>query len=101
MTKDQFNQTSTIQRAVGLHAVPAEKWPQMLQRTITGLIFVGLGLASAFFLDWGKWPSIGLVVLGSTVWSTQLVKGALMALLTPYKAWKRASGKDVDDASGV
>lgn len=96
MTKDQFSKTTTTQRALNLHTVPPEKWPQMLQRTITGLLFVGLGLASAFFLDWGKWPSIGLVVLGSTVWSTQMVKGALMALLTPYKAWKRASGKEIE-----
>ena len=101
MTKDEFNQTTTLQRAVKMHTVPTEKWPQMVQRTIIGTLFVGLGLASAFLLDWGKWPSIGLVVLGSTIWSTQLVKNALLALLTPYKAWKRASGKDVDDANGV
>ena len=96
MTKDQFNQTTRIQRAVKMHTVPAEKWPQMIQRTIIGTLFVGLGLASGFLLDWGKWPSIGLTVLGATIWSTQVVKNALMALLTPFQAWKRAVGKDVD-----
>ena len=86
--------TTRIQRAIKMDAVPPEKWPQMVQRTIIGGLFVGLGFASAFFLDWGKWPSIGLILFGATLWSTQAVKGALMALLTPYKAWKRATGKD-------
>ena len=96
MTKDQFNQTTRMQRAVNLHTVPPEKWPAMVQRTVLGLLFIAVGMAGAFLLAWPMTVDLGAILLGATIWSTQMVKGALMALLEPFKAWKRATGGDVD-----
>lgn len=97
MTKDEFNQTTRLQRAVKMHTVPKEKWTVLVQRTVLGVVFTGMGMAGAVLFGWPMYVDIGLVLFGATIWSTQVVKGALLALIGPFKAWKRVAGKDVED----
>ena len=78
-----------VQKAFKLHAVPSEKWPRMVQRTLLGLGLIGFGAVGAIKLAWPWFVAAGFVLVGSTVWSGQLVTGALMALLTPLRAYKR------------
>jgi len=90
-----------LQRAIQMQEVPPEKWHQMLVRTLIGLLFVGLGLAGVFKLGWHPYLSVALVLFGATIWSTQVVKSTLMALLAPFKAWKRAvKGDTSGDTTG-
>ena len=78
-----------IQRAVKLEAVPAERFSVMLQRTMLGLLFVGLGLYLTVGAEGMKlYVGVGLVLVGATTWSGQIVTGALKALVGPFKAFK-------------
>ncbi len=87
MTKAEKIQTS-IQRAVKLEDVPPQRFGMMVQKTILGVLLAGLGVylivphAEGVKLYLG----VGLVLLGATVWSGQLVTGALKALIGPLKA---------------
>ena len=78
-----------IQRAVKLEAVPAERFSVMLQRTVLGVLLVGLGVYLCVDSEgMTLYIGVGLVLLGATVWSTQVVTGALKALVEPLKALK-------------
>ena len=79
-----------IQRAVNLEEVPRERFGAMIKRTILGGLFVVLGILSATKFQWGAFYSVGLLVFGSSLWSTQLVTHALMAMATPLRELRRA-----------
>lgn len=99
MTKDQFNQTTTLQRVVKLHTMPREKWDKtVLIRVPLGLLFMGFAVFVAN-LGWPWYASGTLFVVGGATISTQFIKGAAMAMLEPIAAYRRALGKDVDDAA--
>lgn len=81
--------TTGLQRAVKLAEVPPEKWTTMVQRTITGLVFIGFGIAGAAIWGMPWYVSAAAVGIGCTVWSGQMVTGALKALLGPIRAYRR------------
>lgn len=83
------NKTQTIKKFVNLHDVPDEKFSVMLQKTVLGVLFAGLGVWGLLH-EWNHYLGIGMVLLGATVWSGQVVTNALMSLLRPFKAWKAA-----------
>jgi hypothetical protein len=93
--------TTTLQRIVNLDRVPPQKWQTIVLRTIIGTLLTaaGLGLlyamvrvyiASQALSGWLLASGLALVVAGTTTWSTQLLTGTAMALLGPFKAWRRA-----------
>ena len=87
--------TTGLQRALAMQEVPQAKWATLLQRTLIGLV---LNAAGGFLLfkeltreDRSTMLAIvGVVavVVGCTVWSTQVVTRALKALINPAKAIK-------------
>lgn len=84
-----------IQRAVKLEQVPAERFSVMLQRTVLGLLFVGLGVYLTIGAEGMKlYVGVGLVLVGATTWSGQVVTGALRALVGPFKAFREAGRGD-------
>lgn len=92
--KPDPNSSTVVQRAIQLHAVPKERWQTMVGRTIIGTLFVAIGLAGLILLDLNVYVSLGLVLLGATTWSNQIITGSLMALLRPVKAYKRIKDSD-------
>lgn len=80
-----------IQRAVKLERVPPEKFSVMLQRTVLGLLFIALGVVGLKLWAFPWYAGVGLSVLGATIWSGQVVTGALKALVGPIKAIVGAS----------
>lgn len=84
MTAQQI--TTGIQKAVRLEDVPPEKFGVMLQRTILGALFVALGVLGMKLWAFPWYAGTALCVLGATIWSTQVVTGALRALIGPLKA---------------
>ncbi len=84
-----------LQKAVKMEAVPPEKWSTVLGRTIIGTLLVALGIVGLAVLEMNHYLAIGLVLLGATTWSTQLVTNSIKALITPLAAWRRAvDGKE-------
>lgn len=77
---------TTIQRAVKLEQVPAERFGVMLQRTILGLLLVGVGVGGLAVWGMNHYLAAGFILLGATTWSTQLVTQSLKALVGPLKA---------------
>lgn len=77
-----------IQKAVKLEAVPPEKWSVMVQRTVLGVAFMALGAVGAWKLQWPWYVVGGFATLGATIYSTQLVVGALKALIEPARAFR-------------
>lgn len=94
------NQTTRIQRAIKMEHVPPERWPRVLQRTVTGAVLVAFGIAGAALWSFPWYVAAGSVGLGATVWSTKMVTNALRALLEPVKAYKRALAKDEEPTDG-
>jgi glutamine synthetase len=90
MTKGQFR--TGVQKAIKIDDVPHEKWTEMLRRTITGAVFVGLGVYLILPHPEGirLYTGVGCILFGATTWSTQVVTGTLKALLDPLRAYKRA-----------
>ena len=79
-----------VQKALNLEEVPSGKWSLMVQRTVLGVLFVGLGLAGAVLWNWGVMYVIGMCLFGASLWSTQIVTHAMMALATPLRELRRA-----------
>lgn len=79
---------TSLQRAVKLDQVPAARFGVMVQKTIVGLALAGLGVYVIVPHAEGVrlYVGVGLVILGATVWSGQLVTGALKALVGPLAA---------------
>ena len=97
MTKDQVR--TGVQQAIKLAAVPSERWHVMVQRTVLGILFVGLGIYLVIGAEGVKlYLGIGCVLIGATTWSGQIVTGTLRALLEPFKAYRRAIKGEGDDA---
>lgn len=99
MTKDDFK--TGIQRAVKLEQVPPERFGAMVLKTVIGAIFVLIGAGLLYGMVRAYLASNALsipllatggafLLIGSTVWSGQLVTGALKALLGPFSAYRRA-----------
>lgn len=88
--------TTKVQRAFKLHEVPEEKWPAMVRRTITGAVFIGFGIAAAALWAMPWYVSAGAVLIGATTWSTQMVTGALKALVNPIRAFRRMKDEPTD-----
>jgi len=90
-TKDT---TSTgLQRALEMEQVPKEKWTTMVSRTVIGVVINATGGFLLFKELMREDRSTMLVivgvvavVVGCTVWSTQIVARALKALINPAKA---------------
>ena len=77
----EYRDTTSIQTAVGLTAVPPHKYRRMVRKTLTGGAFVGLGVAGAATFAWPWYVAAGLVGLGVHVWSSQLVNASLRSLI--------------------
>lgn len=94
-----------LQKAVKLEEVPTDRMTEKVKSTIIGTLFnaagmYGLYIALHAFQETHE-LSTPLVVgasafllVGSTMWSKQLVVGSLMALRQPFKAFKALAGKD-------
>lgn len=85
-----------VQKALRLDAVPEEKWPRMVQRTVLGLMLIAFGAVGAVRLGWPWYVVSGFVLVGSTVWSGQLVTNALKALIEPVRAFKAIRDGDAE-----
>lgn len=96
MTK--LEHQTRVMRAVKMDAVPVEKWPTLVKRTVLGIAFIGFGAVGAVQLAWPWYVAAGFCLLGATIWSTQLVVGALKALLEPVRAYRALAGKDGGEA---
>ncbi len=90
----EMRKATRLQQAVKMDAVPPEKWPQVVKRTVLGLAFMAFGAVGAMELEWPWYVVGGFATLGATIWSTQLVVGALKALLEPVRAYKALAGKE-------
>ena len=95
MTKDEMK--TGIQKAVGLSAVPKDKFGVMVKKTVVGGGLVALGVMGMARFGFPWYAGLGCSVLGATVWSGQVVTGAVTMLLGPVKAYRRAF-KDGGDA---
>lgn len=93
MTPVEKAQTG-LQKAVKMEAVPKEKFSVIVQRTILGTLLIGVGIAGLAKFEMNHYLAVGLVLLGATIWSTQLVTNSLRALINPVKAIKRAASGD-------
>lgn len=95
---EKSKMSTRVMKAVRVEAVPEEKWPTMVKRTVLGLAFIAFGGVGAVQLAWPWYVAAGFTLMGATIWSTQLVVGALKALLEPVRAYKALAGKDGPDA---
>ena len=88
------------QQMLGLHAVPKEKFGAMLVRTGIGGLFVLIGIGvlgvagyvvvvnqaiTLLALIAGA-VGLGFLLIGATVWSSQIVVSAMKALMSPMKS---------------
>lgn len=102
MTPAEKRPTRT-QELLRLGDVPADKWPGMVARTITGLVFVLLGIALLVFMwvifdrteELSETLLIGGVALFGLGWKTvsgQIVDNAILSLRAPLQVirefWK-------------
>lgn len=87
-------QVTKVQAALRMEEVPREKFGAMVQRSVLGALFIGLGIYGAVRLEWSKEWAIGCVLFGATVWSRQVVTGTLMALVRPIQAIRRAKDSE-------
>ena len=81
MTKHDPNQTTRIQRAVKMEAVPSERWPTVVVRTFTGTVIIAVGVAGAAFWSFPWFVTTGMVLIGATTWSTKLVTQSIRHLI--------------------
>lgn len=83
MSKDEF--VVVTQRMLGAQEVPPNKWVRMLQRTLIGSVLIASALAGAALWEWPWWVVVPMLVTGGTVWSTQVVLGAIRPLMEPLR----------------
>ena len=83
-----------LQKAVKMEEVPREKFAVAVQRTILGTLLIAFGIFGIAKLQMNHYLSVGLVLLGATIWSTSLVTNSLKELINPIKAIKRAASGD-------
>ena len=89
---EKSKMSTRVMKAVRVEA--EEKWPTMVKRTVLGLAFIAFGGVGAVQLAWPWYVAAGFTLMGATIWSTQLVVGALKALLEPVRAYRALAGKD-------
>jgi hypothetical protein len=82
-----------LQKAVKMEEVPRERFAVAVQRTILGTLLIALGVVGIAKFEMNHYLAVGLVLLGATIWSTQLVTNSLKALINPVKAIKRAASE--------
>lgn len=101
MTKEEFNQTTRLQRAVKLHEVPKPKWHKILVRAIVGLILLGFALIGVA-AEWNQWLIVGIVAVGGHMVSGQLLEGSIRSIIGLIASLVRAiggkNGEHKDDA---
>lgn len=64
---------------------PVERVAAMVQKTVLGLILAGVGVAGLLVLNMNHYLATGFILVGATVWSGQLVTGAVMSLVQPLR----------------
>lgn len=89
MTKEKL--ATGLQKAVKMEAVPSQKFGIIVQRTVLGTLLVVVGIVGITHYALNQYLGVGLVLLGATIWSTQLVTQSLKALVQPIAAIKRAA----------
>lgn len=83
-TKTQIN---------ALRAIPKEKLSVKLQRTVLGLLFVVGAIAGAIAAQWPWYVVVTLALFGATIWSGEIVTGALKIVLAAFKdVWGTVKG---------
>lgn len=80
------NQTTRVQKALKLHAVPPERWQRTAQRTFLGTLFVALGVVGAAKWSWSVWVVVGLCVFGAHIMSSQIITASVKNLIPLLKA---------------
>ena len=90
----EMRKATRLQNAIKLDAVPPERWPVMIQRTILGTLFMALGALGGWKLEWPWYVVGGFATFGATIWSTQVITGSLKALMEPARAIKALMGKE-------
>ena len=93
MTPVEKAQTG-LQKAVKMEQVPTERFGVIVQRTILGTLLIAFGIVGIAKFQMNHYLAVGIVLLGATIWSTQLVTNSLKALINPVKAIKRAASGD-------
>lgn len=83
-----------LQKAVRMEEVPRERFAVMVQRTILGTLLIAFGVVGMVKFEMNHYLAVGLVLLGATIWSTQIVTNSLKALINPVRAIKRAASGD-------
>lgn len=66
------------QRTLEMQEVPPGKWTRMLQRTVAGLVILGLAVFAAT-MGWSQWIVLGLGIFAAHIWSGQVVSRSLLA----------------------
>lgn len=91
MTLDRDTVATAVMRAVKLDdKVPREKASVMVQRTILGVLFVAVGIAGLAVWGMNHYLAAAFILVGATTWSTQVVTGALKALVGPLANLRRS-----------
>jgi hypothetical protein len=85
---------TSLQKAVKMQEVPRERFAVAVQRTVLGTLLIALGVGGIAKFQMNHYLAVGLVLLGATIWSTQLVTNSLKALIHPVQAIKRAANGD-------
>jgi hypothetical protein len=88
MTKQDFK--TGIHKAVRTVAklpeeTPVERVATMLQKTVLGMVLAGVGVGGLLVLEMNHYLATGFILVGATVWSGQLVTGALKSLIQPLR----------------
>ena len=73
---------------------PVERVAKMIGRTLLGLLFVAIGVVGLVMLEMNHYLAVGLVLVGATTWSSQLVTGTLKSLIGPFRAFRDAAKGD-------
>lgn len=68
-----------LKQHLDLGKVPPGKWTRMLQRTVAGLMFFGLGVFGAR-AGWSQWIVLVCGTFAAHIWSGQVVNNALREL---------------------
>lgn len=88
-----MSHTKAAIRALRPEGVTPERWQQKVQRTFLGLVFVLGGIAGAVWAAWPWYVVVPLGIVGATIWSTEMVTGALKVVLASFKdVWGTVKG---------
>lgn len=89
-----MSHTKAAIKAFKPEGVTPERWQGKVQRTLLGAVFVAGAVAGAVANDWPWYVVVPLGVTGATIWSTEMVSGALKVILAAFKdVWGTVKGK--------